>query len=349
MKIENRELKSLFKSEFIQFLGFELKEKARYSKNDFLDLLIAMSLTKGFAEGTSNSLNVPNADTLLGYLKSMERNKIQELFDLNIRKISDVLKSNGDLEKSIPIAIDWHDVMYYGDHDDDMVLGTQHKNGSNYAFQYMTIVALVSGKRVILGVIPIYQRKDIYQLVIELIAKIRKSRIKIRFLTADKGFFDSRLIKFLKNRGIQYIIHMPRTKQIKKRELVIGKRFVYTTNNHKRSEQISFDVVVAYDEIKKHKYLFATNISYRANTILKLFRKRWGIETSYRVSNEFLARTTSKNYTIRMFLYMFAVLMYNLWVLLNYFFRIFKLRSVKVISLKISLISALVGVWYHDT
>ena len=33
--------------------------------------------------------------------------------------------------------------------------------------------------------------------------------------------------------------------------------------------------------------------------IRKLFRRRWGIETSYRMVKKFLAKTTSKLYNLR--------------------------------------------------
>ena len=47
-----------------------------------------------------------------------------------------------------------------------------------------------------------------------------------------------------------------------------------------------------------------------------LYRKRWGIETSYRVKkHSYLPKTTSKNYLVRLFYFMFSVLLYNLWIL----------------------------------
>ncbi|MGC9209140.1 MAG: hypothetical protein ACP5GH_04755 [Nitrososphaeria archaeon] len=42
------------------------------------------------------------------------------------------------------------------------------------------------------------------------------------------------------------------------------------------------------------------------------------IETSYRMINQFLPKTTSKNYSLRKLYFYLAVLFYNIWVLLNY-------------------------------
>ena len=49
---------------------------------------------------------------------------------------------------------------------------------------------------------------------------------------------------------------------------------------------------------------------------------RWAIETNYRVvKNDFLARTTSREFSIRTFYWLFAVMLYNAWVLLDVFLR----------------------------
>ncbi len=48
------------------------------------------------------------------------------------------------------------------------------------------------------------------------------------------------------------------------------------------------------------------------------YSKRWGIETSYRqLDHDFKARTTTTNYHIRLFYFLFSVCLYNLWILVN--------------------------------
>ncbi|MDI6721106.1 MAG: hypothetical protein QMD85_01855, partial [Candidatus Aenigmarchaeota archaeon] len=48
-----------------------------------------------------------------------------------------------------------------------------------------------------------------------------------------------------------------------------------------------------------------------------LYSRRWGIETSYRMKKEMRAKTTSKNYIIRLFYFLFSTLLYNLWILMD--------------------------------
>ena len=66
---------------------------------------------------------------------------------------------------------------------------------------------------------------------------------------------------------------------------------------------------------------FVTNLPVeseeKALEYAELFRKRWGIETSYKVKGDFRPRTTSKSVSVRVFYFLFSVVMYNLWILLN--------------------------------
>jgi IS4 transposase len=48
-----------------------------------------------------------------------------------------------------------------------------------------------------------------------------------------------------------------------------------------------------------------------------VYRRRWGIETSYRQIGAFVPRTSSPTFSVRLFYFLFAVALYNLWVLAN--------------------------------
>ena len=69
----------------------------------------------------------------------------------------------------------------------------------------------------------------------------------------------------------------------------------------------------------KISYLFATNMICRPKRLLKRYKTRWGVETTYREHNLFLPRTKSKNYTVRLLYYAVAVCIYNAWCVLNAF------------------------------
>ena len=44
------------------------------------------------------------------------------------------------------------------------------------------------------------------------------------------------------------------------------------------------------------------------------YRKRWGIKTGFRVQDNVQAKTTSKNYAVRVAYIMLSTFLYNIWV-----------------------------------
>lgn len=51
---------------------------------------------------------------------------------------------------------------------------------------------------------------------------------------------------------------------------------------------------------------------------VKRYVMRGGIETSYRKIKGFMPSTTSKDYSVRLFHFGFAVLMYNMWLMVDF-------------------------------
>jgi hypothetical protein len=54
-----------------------------------------------------------------------------------------------------------------------------------------------------------------------------------------------------------------------------------------------------------------------AENLIDHYSRRWGIENSYKTIKDFLAWTTSKNFSVRMFYFGFAVLLYDMWLLVD--------------------------------
>ena len=47
------------------------------------------------------------------------------------------------------------------------------------------------------------------------------------------------------------------------------------------------------------------------------YRRRWGIETGYAGVETFRAKTTSKNHSLRLLYFFYALILYNVWLLAN--------------------------------
>jgi hypothetical protein len=186
---------------------------------------------------------------------------------------------------------------------------------------------LQNGERLTLAVVPMLDR-CIFLHVKRLIDCVFGLGLSIKLLLFDRGYFSTELINYLNEANIMFIMHMP----WHRRPLKSGTDMLYTTTSHKRNrvEQACFRVAAVAHKGKV--LVFATNTCFRRCKLHRLFRKRWGIETSYRLIGLFLAKTTSKRYAVRRLYFFLAVVLYNLWVFWNFRCR----RVVSIYDLKVT-------------
>jgi IS4 transposase len=134
----------------------------------------------------------------------------------------------------------------------------------------------------------------------------------VAYVVFDNGFQSNELIEELQKRRIPFILPLRGTVKLERRWrwMRYAKRFNY------RTEGVEVDVVEAQDA-KGRRYFLATNLSASPKRVLRYYKRRWGIETSYRKIGEFLPKTTSRSWIVRVFYFTFACLVYNAWVVLN--------------------------------
>jgi hypothetical protein len=73
------------------------------------------------------------------------------------------------------------------------------------------------------------------------------------------------------------------------------------------------------------KAVFATNPHVgpdEAESFCRRYSRRWQIENEYKsIKNDSLAKTSSKEYCVRLFYFVFAVLLYNIWRLTDFLLK----------------------------
>jgi IS4 transposase len=71
--------------------------------------------------------------------------------------------------------------------------------------------------------------------------------------------------------------------------------------------------------------VFATDPSVgagEAEAFCRRYSRRWQIENEYKsIKNDFLAKTSSKDYHVRLFYFVFAVLLHNIWRLTDFLLK----------------------------
>ena len=75
-------------------------------------------------------------------------------------------------------------------------------------------------------------------------------------------------------------------------------------------------VVVPHRSRGNDHFCLATNRDV-THPLAEAYRRRWGLKTSYRKVTEIFAKTSPSMFSVRLFYFLFAVALYNLWVLTN--------------------------------
>jgi len=306
-------------------LKLKTHHNCKYSYNDFFKLLTYAGINNGCAEGSANNLNFysgegcPNGDTLLYHLKKFDTSELLESYERITDQIISMAKNRGLLNRPVDCAIDYTDELYYGDRTDPMVVGTKPQKGTSKAYRFATLTIIEKECRLTIRAIPVSENTSKHEVVADLV-NYAKERVEIGVLCIDRGFYTVDVFTTLNNLGIKYVIPAVQNPRIvwQMRGQEPPKIIPITIGDPKKKSVSANLVVVLDDDMEKRG--FVTNMDLdRMHTrkLSKLYSKRWGIETSYRVKKDFRPKTTSKNYIIRLFYFLFSVCLYNLWELVN--------------------------------
>ena len=234
-----------------------------------------------------------------------------------------VARKYGFKQRRTIVSIDFHDKPFYGDHTLKEVVGTKHKLGTNYAYRYATICICEEGMRFNLATVAVTQL-DLRKNVVLYLIKEAKKYVRIGEVLLDRGFNDTDIIDLLKEEiGVKYTMPLAENKKVKRitKDLkgIVTMPYIFYED---RPMEYQTAVKLIVDKREKEAHYFITNIANDNKValllIMEAYRKRWGIETGYRVADEFYAWTTSKKFFIRCFLGLLSFLLQDLWVLQNF-------------------------------
>ena len=95
----------------------------------------------------------------------------------------------------------------------------------------------------------------------------------------------------------------------------VHKKYKYSRDKTNIKIDSNFILIKQHEyENKKYNWIFATDLKLKsAKNYVMRYKKRWGIETIFRVTDNIRIYTTSTNPLIRYFLFMFTCFVYNIW------------------------------------
>ena len=231
------------------------------------------------------------------------------------------------------VAIDWHLSPYYGQpyrSRNELYYG-KPRQGTKKFHAYASACIVERGHRYTVALTWVRRHESTVTVLRRLVARIREIGLKFRCVLLDRAFFNVPVVEFLQQEQLPFLMPvMFRGRRPKKGRKPTGLRWIkrqpagwyrHTMKNGQR--QVTVSVCVGYRRHRnrkdgkqvKQKLLFAAwRVRGSPTEIRERYRKRFGIETSYRQMRQARIYTCTRNPRLRLVFVAVALILRNLWV-----------------------------------
>jgi len=327
-----------FRDLFYDEIDLNLPDEAHFEKRDLLDFFLHIALTGDFAnngaktwrEEVDDESTAPSGDTFRDYIRlfdELEESEVSRMFEEVSELLWSLADRHGYLDNLADAAVDGHAWLYYGDSDTPRVSSVDPDRGTDKAYKFLTLsVVGDEGEKFTLAVRQVASKQEELEAVKDLVEEAN-DRLFLRDVFLDRGFYGTLYAQALGETGANFVMRAQKGYKSKQmweeaEDGVCVERNVEMSRSYAPYESVTITrfVVEAREDIDDEYVAFITNrdlTERQARRVGETYRRRWGIETSYRVTDDFLPKTASKDVALREFYYEMAVLLYNVYVLLN--------------------------------
>jgi len=315
------------------------------------EVLVKAAVTRQTIEAACNDLEeVVNGETIRGYLN--EQVRVDDLHHLE-QQVNQALTAGLPRriwKSKLEIALDWHDEPFYGHSPELLALtcGGKGNKGTTRFFRVATAYLIFKDMRLTLALLFVRPEDELSDIVTALLRRLRILGLNVKRLYLDKGFCSLPVLRLLEKSGWPAILACPiRGKKGGTRGLCQGHKSYATEHTFKSNQNGSYTAPVAVvrsftthkrSKRKKRRAIWLVyvvlNCQFDPKTVRKLYRKRFGIEASYRCMRQVRAWTTSRNGALRFLLMSLSFILVNLWVELQWCFCQIKRRGRRQIDPK---------------
>lgn len=245
-------------------------------------------------------------------------------------------------KRPLRICIDLTLIPYYGQHPLDSleIYRSQKKAGTRSFFAYATAYVLLHGQRFTVAVTPVTRSELLKDVLQELLHTVSKAGLRPGLLLLDRGFYNAEIIGYLQRARRPFLMPVichgrdadhpkgPSGSKVFKAMKKSG-WFTHTVGDAKKKGRAKATVSICvkrgrttdrHGRKKWHTWVYAYwgIAPKRVDWVKRTYRKRFGIETSYRQMNQCRIRTTTKKFNVRFLYVAIGLLLRNLWVWLHH-------------------------------
>lgn len=238
------------------------------------------------------------------------------------------------LKTKQPVAVDLTEIPYHGEpfRDPEEVRRGQPKSGTTHFHAYASAYVIRRGQRFTLAVTLVGASDTMDEVVRRLLRQVRSTGVKVKFLLLDKGFFNAEVVRYLQAARCPFLMpafargRAPKQPkpgtlhELRRRKRSGWARYTWTSTKGLRAT-VSIAIVCKNYRGRRNRHGRRTQLyacwglpRHSATWIYETYRKRFGIETSYRQMNEARIRTTTRNPLLRFLFVALALILRNVWV-----------------------------------
>ena len=231
--------------------------------------------------------------------------------------------------KGIEIAVDFHDEPFYGKLETTRAVtcSGQAKKGTTHFVRIATAYVIWRQVRLTLAVHYVLPKEKALDVLKILLKRLKSLGFEAKVLYLDKGFSATPIITYLSAQQQPAIIAHPiRGKTGGTRALCRG-HASYTTDyifTDGTQATIAMKACLVPDKTgKRHRKWLAFIVillDWPVEKVYQKYRRRFGVECSYRLLRRVRATTTSRNPALRFFLLSIGLILTNAWVFLKWEF-----------------------------
>ena len=287
---------------------------------ELLNPIVESSAYNTYVETIGNK-----ADTLYRRISESPISMTTHAYLNYIKRLSAKLKLN---EKEVVLAFDYTEEDFYGDVQGFDIHGWTGKDAVTGHFKFITcsIISDDIPEKIPLISVPIIIGHYKSSVILHCLSLIKDYIGKINLIVFDRGFYDKDLMYELTKLNYPYLIFVPKHKD--KKEILYPMKIeeqiaIYNefTVNKNKSKYLGENILIFLKQIydprseKNYDWVFATNVEeVLLENLVITYKKRWRIETQFRVQDEAKIKCKSKDMKIRYFLFMFEQMLQTIWI-----------------------------------
>jgi len=254
-----------------------------------------------------------HADSLHSWVKNSCEEDLRKAYEMEVRKALRHLNVH-----YAKLAFDITAEPFWGRTRNFYIFDTYDERHDG-EFHFMNVCLIARDRQIPLMALPVHLGSITAKLVINLMEYCLSLFPEIRIALFDRGFYIAELIDYLEAKHIKYLMLVPEKKgsiegyveQTKE----LGKfrhEMIYSKDKSKWKPSTTIVVCKGIDDFA---WIFATNINFRTRVeYIWHYKRRWQIETNFRVEDEARIKSKSCSYLVRYFYFLVSLLLHLLWI-----------------------------------